>query len=151
MLQGSFRLFFLTSKGCQNCMQQNPANVSEKSHGFVLQRERQMATDKPVKIFIPQLISVYKVSVHVEGACVLTKESHLSFPEGRRSAERGPDELTVDAGSRIHSADSLLMNENNIVSKKAPAQVKYKDSAEKLLLSWVIYCIICTETGNKPP
>lgn len=52
------------------------------------------------------------------GACVLTKESHFSFPEGRRSAERGLAELTVDAGSSIHSADSLLRVENNIVSKK---------------------------------
>lgn len=29
-------------------------------------------------------------------------------------------------------------------------QVKYKDSTEKLLLGWVIYCIICTGTGYKP-
>lgn len=68
------------------------------------------------------------------GACVLTKESHFSFPEGKRSAERGLAELTVDAGSSILSADLLLRAENNIVSKKL-AQVKYKDSAERLLLS----------------
>lgn len=80
---------------------------------------------------------------------VLTKENHLSFPEGR-SAERGLAELTVDEGSSIHSADSLLRAENDIMSKKPPAQVKYKDNAEKLLLSWMIYCIICTGTGNKP-
>lgn len=78
----------------------------------------------------------------------MSLQMRATFVEGR-SAERDL-ELTVGAGSSIHSADSLLRDENNIVSKKAPAEVKYKDSAEKLLLSWVIYSIICTGRGNKP-
>lgn len=86
-----------------------------------------------------------------EACWVLTQGSHLSsLQESQWGAE--PSGAHCTCGLRCLFCRFSRQGWKWYCKWKIPssAQVKYKDRVEKSLLGWVIYCIICTGTGNKP-